>query len=68
LRHSFASNLVTIGVDLFRVQQLLGHKTPKMTLRYSHMRPDDLREAIDKMEAAMNPAKSNVHPMPGRAG
>ena len=54
LRHSFASNLVSIGIDLFRVQQLLGHKTPKMTLRYSHMRPDDLRSAIDQMEKAMN--------------
>jgi len=68
LRHSFASNLVAIGVDLFRVQQLLGHKTPKMTLRYSHMRPDDLREAVNQMEAAMNPVKSNVIPMTGRAG
>ncbi|MFH0996419.1 MAG: tyrosine-type recombinase/integrase [Pseudomonadota bacterium] len=58
LRHSFASNLVAIGVDLFRVQQLLGHKTPKMTLRYSHMRPDDLREAISQMEAAMNQTKT----------
>ena len=69
LRHSFASNLVAIGVDLFKVQQLLGHKTPKMTLRYSHMRPDDLREAVDAMEAAMNTQKKgNVIPMIGRAG
>ena len=67
LRHSFASNLVSIGIDLFRVQQLLGHKTPKMTLRYSHMRPDDLREAIDKMEAVMNSPKiAKVIPMAGR--
>ncbi len=58
LRHSFASNLVAIGVDLFRVQQLLGHKTPKMTLRYSHMRPDDLREAINQMEESMNQTKT----------
>lgn len=65
LRHSFASNLVAIGVDLFRVQQLLGHKTPKMTLRYSHMRPDDLREAINQMEAAMNLVKPNVIPISG---
>jgi integrase len=69
LRHSFASNLVYIGVDLFKVQQLLGHKTSKMTLRYSHMRPDDLREAVDAMEAAMKAQKkSNVIPMTGRAG
>ncbi len=66
LRHSFASNLVAIGVDLFRVQQLLGHKTPKMTLRYSHMRPDDLREAINQMEAAMNHKTAEVISMTGR--
>jgi integrase len=69
LRHSFASNLVSIGIDLFRVQQLLGHKTPKMTLRYSHMKPDDLREAIDAMDAAMKAQKkSNVIPMTVRVG
>jgi integrase len=68
LRHSFASNLVAIGVDLFRVQQLLGHKTPKMTLRYSHMRPDDLREAINQMESAMNHKTGEVIPLAGRAG
>jgi len=68
LRHSLASKLVAIGVDIFKVQQLLGHKTPKITLRYSHMRPDDLREAVDAMEAAMNSLKkSNVIPMTGRA-
>ena len=45
---------MAIGIDLFKVQQLLGHKTPKMTLRYSHMRPDDLREAVDAMKATMD--------------
>jgi integrase len=66
LRHSFASNLVAIGVDLFRVQKLLGHRTPKMTLRYSHMRPDDLREAIKQMEAFMNHVKAaDVIPVSG---
>jgi integrase len=69
LRHSFASNLVAIGVDLFKVQQLLGHKSSKMTLRYAHMRPDDLREAVDAMEAAMNSQKKgNVIQMTVRAG
>ncbi len=34
------------GVDLYRVQILLGHKTPLMTLRYAHLSPAHLREAV----------------------
>jgi len=65
LRHSFASNCVSVGVDLFRVQQLLGHKTTKMTLRYAHMRPDDLRDAVRQMESGMREKaeQSNIIPM-----
>lgn len=58
LRHSFASNLVSMGTDLYRVQLLLGHKTQKMTQRYSHMRPDDLRAAINKLDDFMKKSET----------
>ena len=50
LRHTFASQLVRCGVDLYVVQKLLGHSTPKMTQSYAHLREDQLKEAIDKID------------------
>ncbi len=37
IRHTFASRLVMAGVDLRTVQELMGHKTVAMTIRYSHL-------------------------------
>lgn len=39
LRHTFASQLVTLGVNLKYVQEKLGHTTMLMTLRYAHLGP-----------------------------
>jgi len=47
LRHTFATRLVQSGVDLYRVSNLLGHKSLSMTQRYSHHCPDSLRGAVD---------------------
>jgi site-specific recombinase XerD len=33
-------------MDIRRLQRLLGHKTLAMTMRYSHLGPKDLREAV----------------------
>lgn len=51
-RHSYASNLVQAGVDLYPVQRLMGHSVSKMTERYSHLSNDTLVEAVKKMEEA----------------
>jgi integrase len=52
LRHTYASRMVQAGVDLYRVQRLLGHSTPVMTARYSKLADADLREAVEIMERA----------------
>ena len=38
------------GVDLYVVQKLLGHTTPKMTQRYAHLGSNQLKEAIEKID------------------
>jgi integrase len=48
LRHHFASSLVSNGVDLYIVQQLLTHKSHAMTQRYSHLSPNALKQATEK--------------------
>jgi integrase len=50
LRHTFATRLVQKGVDLYKVQLLLGHKTPAMTQRYAHHSPESLRDGVQVLE------------------
>ncbi len=49
LRHTFASWLVQNGVPLKTVQELLDHKDIKTTMRYAHLSPEHLRDAINKL-------------------
>lgn len=52
LRHTFASHLVAAGVPLPAVQQLLGHATIAMTMRYAHLAPSTLREAVAVLDCS----------------
>jgi integrase len=47
LRHTAASWLVMDGVDLYRVQHLLGHESYMTTQRYAHLAPDASDRIVD---------------------
>ncbi len=52
-RHTFASHLVMAGVDIKTVQELLGHATLTMTMKYSHLAPDHRTRAIRILDTAL---------------
>jgi integrase len=46
LRHTCASWLVSAGQPLQAVRDLLGHSTIRMTERYAHLAPENVRKAV----------------------
>jgi site-specific recombinase XerD len=54
LRHTFATNLASSGVDAWTIQTLLGHKDPESTRVYVHAYNQNLREALDKLPVTPN--------------
>lgn len=49
LRHSAASELIRVGVDLYTVGFVLGHKSAASTKRYAHHATQQAADAIGKM-------------------
>lgn len=46
LRHTFASRFVMNGGNILTLQKILGHTSLAMTMRYAHLAPDHLQDAI----------------------
>lgn len=49
LRHDYCSQLVMAGVDIRTVQVLAGHKTLSVTMRYAHLSPSHLQQAVERL-------------------
>lgn len=50
LRRGLASHLAMGSVHLWKCKTLLGHKDLRMTMRYSHLSPEHLREAVQNLD------------------
>src|SRR4029453_6196335 len=48
LRHTFASWAVQRGASLHELKDLLGHSSLAMVMRYAHLAPENLRQAVNK--------------------
>ena len=53
LRHSFASFGIAEGMSLPMIGALLGHKHVATTQRYAHLADDPIREAANRIGAAI---------------
>jgi integrase len=49
LRHSCASIMLSLGVDLYTISKILGHSTVQTTQRYAHLQVDAQRAALGKL-------------------
>ena len=56
LRHCNASWMVSSGISLYIVQDILGHSDPKITMRYSHVASDVKLNASNTASAIMKAA------------
>ena len=62
LRHTAASHLAMRGRPLKEIQEVLGHKSFSMTLRYAHLSPMHLRTAVESLDG-LTPSVDNIAQM-----
>ena len=55
LRHTFASQLVQNGVELYTVSKLLGHRNIQTTEIYAHLAPETMQKAVTHLPKHNSP-------------
>jgi integrase len=62
LRHTFASHMVMRGATMKELQELMGHKTMAMTMRYAHLSQEHKKKAVNLLKGLTAPShKSTCH-------
>jgi len=61
LRHTFASHFVMRGGPLKDLQEILGHKTLTMTMRYAHLSQEHKKKAINLLNGLTASGDKNCH-------
>ena len=66
-RHTFATDLVSAGVDIFTVSKLLGHTSVKTTMIYAHMAPDHRQKEMKLLESYLGHQEGTKKEQPQEA-
>ena len=61
LRHTFVSQVLLHGGNLKDIQELLGHKTMTMTLRYAHLIQEHKKKAVNLLNGLTASKESDCH-------
>lgn len=54
LRHSFATHLLEAGTDIYHIQRLMGHTSPKTTAIYIHLRRQDVLKVHSPLDSLLD--------------
>ncbi|UCH12974.1 MAG: tyrosine-type recombinase/integrase [Candidatus Omnitrophota bacterium] len=54
LRHSYATFLLSKGVDIYKIKELLGHSDIRDTMKYAHLPTIYMKNNVKNLEALDN--------------
>ncbi len=62
LRHTFASQWVMSGGDIFKLQKILGHQCIQMTMRYAHLAPHAFESDMGRLSGLVDNHSAQLLP------
>lgn len=67
IRHTFASRLAMAGVPIRHVAELMGHSEIQTTMRYAHLAPGHLADAVERLTALQTDTATDTGLLRARA-